>query len=182
MADTPHHQYLELLPVLIPKEEARRSILKLLPMFGLSDKRRWDWAKDGFTIPMGEGRQITFHFRDLESETLRTGFPGSLLQVIDRRDACFGGRMLMATNSTAINITVHHKDYHREHVGPSRSAPLEDDLTQDILYYREAACTSSASDSFYECTRNYRSFLQSSVSSSTNTPGISPPCPHRLRH
>jgi hypothetical protein len=164
MADTTHHQFLELVPVRIPKEEARQSILKLLPTIGLSDKRRWDWAKDSFMIPMGEDRQVTFRFRDLESETVKTGFPASLLQVIDRRDACFGGRILLATNSTAINITVNHKNYHREHVGPSRSSPLEDDLTQDILYYRAAACASSASDSFYECTRHYRSFLQSSVS------------------
>ena len=164
MSDTSHHQYLELVPVQIPKEEARRSILKLLPAIGLSDKHRWDWAKDSFTIPMGEGRQIIFRFRELESETMRTGFPGSLLEVIDARDPCFGGRMLLATNSAAINITVTHKDYHREHVGPSRSSPLEDDLTQDILYYRQAACASSASENFYECTRHYRSFLQSSVS------------------
>jgi hypothetical protein len=113
---------------------------------------------------MSDGSIRSFKLRNIEDETRKTGFSHSLFEVIDSRDTFFGGRFLMATNSSVIKIEVNHGSYQKKLPGPCRSSPLENELTEDILHFRDAACHASASDGFYDCTRHYRSFLQSSVS------------------
>jgi hypothetical protein len=70
----------------------------------------------------------------------------------------------MATTSEVIKISVRLGDFGKEVTGPCRIAPIERELVDDIFYFREAACSTSAESSLYHCSRHYRSYLQSAVS------------------
>jgi hypothetical protein len=70
----------------------------------------------------------------------------------------------MATDSSVISIKIKVGNFERDLPGPCRSAPLENELTDDIIHFRKAACEASVPPNFYDCTRHYRSYLQSSVS------------------
>ena len=111
-----------------------------------------------------DGKRQRFHFRELVLEAQKDGFSRQLYGLIDRQDPFFGGAFLMATNSSALTMQLTYLGYQRELRGPCRFSPLENELTEDILHFRESACSASASDDYYDCTRHYRSFLQGCIS------------------
>ena len=160
----PVHRFLQFVPAELSAADAKHIVSKAIDLLSFAKKPRLDWQKTLITVPVGEGRTQVLKLREILEETRKFGYPRSVYEVTDRSDGFFGGRFLMATDSTAINLTIRVGNFQRELSGPCRSAPLENELTDDILHFREGACETSVSPNFYDCTRHYRSFLQSSVS------------------
>ncbi len=145
-------------------DKAKLVVTEALTILGIKQPQPKDWEHEGVIWKNADGKQQTFLFRDLLSEAKKDGFSRQLFTLIDRNDPFFGGTFLMATNSTTMKLGVTYGKYQKELQGPCRFSPLENELTDDILHFREAACAASASDAYYDCTRHYRSYLQSSTS------------------
>ena len=97
-------------------------------------------------------------------EARDSGIPKILYRIIDGKDPCFGGSLELATNSKAISLAIEFAGYSRQLRGPCRFFPIEVELTDDIIFHRRAACETSASSDFTECSRHFRAYLQSAVS------------------
>jgi hypothetical protein len=134
---------------------------RALISFGFLQEFKPDGA---ITFNLTPDRVQKVKIRDLVEEIKKIGYPSSLYQVTDRYDPFFGPPFLMATDSSVMSIRVQFGNFTTDLPGPCRSSPLENDLTDDILYFRNAVCETSASNNFYDCCRNYRSYLQSAVS------------------
>jgi hypothetical protein len=158
------HNYLHMAPVYISVEKARDAVTNALNILGIKQPQPKDWQNEGIKSRSADGKAQTFLFRDLVLEAQREGFSRQLFTLVDRNDPFFGGTFLMATNSPAFKMKVTYGQYEKELHGPCRFSPLENELTDDILHFRESACAASASNGYYDCTRHYRSFLQSSIS------------------
>jgi hypothetical protein len=158
------HRYLQLASPPISLDKAKLIVTEALTILGIKQPQPKDWEHAGVIWKNANGNQETFLFRKLLSEAKNDGFSRQLFTFIDQSDPIFGGTFLMATNSTALKLGITYGKYQKEVQGPSRLSPLENDLTDDILHFREAACATSASDGYYDCTRHYRSYLQSSIS------------------
>ena len=158
------HRCLQLASPHISPDKAKVVVTEALNILGIKQPRPSDWEHEGMIWKDANGHQEKFLFRTLLAEAKIDGFSRQLFTFIDQGDTIFGGTFLMATNSTALKLGVTYGKYQKEVQGPSRLSPLENDLTDDVLHFREAACVASASDGYYDCTRHYRSYLQSSIS------------------
>jgi hypothetical protein len=158
------HNYLHMAPIHMSLDKAKDAVTEALALLGVKRPQPKDWTNGGMDWNTGDGKRQTFLFPDLLSEAQKDGFSRQLYALIDRQDPFFGGTFFMATNSSAFKMQVTYGGYQRELHGPCRFSPLENDLTDDILHFREAACSASASNDYYDCTRHYRSFLQSCIS------------------
>jgi hypothetical protein len=98
-------------------------------------------------------------------EARASGVCDTLQRILDQHDPFFGGTWLMATDSYAIKLSIQYAGYSVELQGPCRFAPIEEELTDDLLYFRRAACEASRPPTgLAATTRYYRSYLQASVS------------------
>lgn len=156
--------FLQTVPIHISREKAKDAVAEALAILGVKRPQTEEWTTGKMVWTTGDGKRQTFQYRELLTEAQKDGFSRQLYTLIDRQDHFFGGTFLMATNSPAIKMKVVYGGYEQELRGPCRFSPLENDLTDDILHFRESACGASASNNFYDCTRHYRSFLQSSIS------------------
>jgi hypothetical protein len=148
----------------LSRDKAKQAITQAMMILGIKPPQSKEWATGEMEWNTGDGKPQTLLYRDLLSEVQKDGFSRQLYALIDRQDPFFGGTFLMATNSSAFKMQVTYGNYHRDLHGPCRFSPLENELTDDILHFRAAACSTSASNDYYDCTRNYRSFLQSCIS------------------
>jgi hypothetical protein len=158
------HCFLQFAPIKVPIDDARHAVRRALVLVGIPNKSGLDWNRTTITVPLGAGRTKVLKLRDVLEETRTIGYPHSIFDASDRKDSFFGGRFLMATDSSVISIKIKVGNFEKDLQGPCRSAPLENELTDDILHFRKAACETSVPPNFYDCTRHYRSYLQSSVS------------------
>jgi hypothetical protein len=158
------HSYLQLTPPRISLEKAKGAVTEALKILGIKRPQPTDWQNEGIKWKSADGKEQTFLFRELLLEARRDGFSRQLFALSDRNDPFFGGTFPIATNSSAFKMQVTFGKYQKELHGPCRFSPLENELTDDILHFRESACAASASNDYYDCTRHYRSFLQSSIS------------------
>jgi hypothetical protein len=158
------HNYLHMVPTRVSVKRARDAVIDALKILGIKRPQTKDWSSGGIRWKGADGHEQTFLFRKLLSDAQKDGFSQQLFALIDRNDPFFGGTFLMATNSSALKMQVNYGPYQKALHGPCRFSPLENDLTDDILHFRESACAASASNDYYDCTRHYRSFLQSSIS------------------
>jgi hypothetical protein len=155
------HHFLQLEPQFFPDKEVNGILKRALISFGFLQEFKPDGA---ITFNLTPDRVQTVKIQDLVEEIKKIGYPSSLYQVTDRYDPFFGPPFLMATDSSVMSIRVQFGNFTTDLPGPCRSSPLENDLTDDILDFRNAVCETSASNNFYDCCRNYRSYLQSAVS------------------
>lgn len=158
------HNFLHTLPIHISRDKAKDAVADALAILGVKRPQLQEWATGAMVWKTTDGKRQTFPYRELLTEAQKNGFSRQLYALIDQQDHFFGGTFLMATNSPAFKMKVTYGGYEQELRGPCRFSPLENDLSDDILHFRESACSASASDNYYDCTRHYRSFLQSSIS------------------
>jgi hypothetical protein len=110
------------------------------------------------------GGQQSFSYAAIVKEFRERGYPKQLGWLVDANDAYFGGGRLSVAVGKNMSIKVQHGTKNVELRGPARVAPIESELTEDILYYRRVACENSDDVGLVETTRAFRSYLFACVS------------------
>lgn len=160
--NTTKHLFLRIAPIHLGEEAARRSVRMALERLNFRGHLNW---RDGMvSVKQSDGRVFQVTLPGLIKEARDAGIPRSLYRWIDLQDEYFGRCIEFATNSKAIEMGVEFAGYSRKLRGPCRFSPMENELTDDVLFYRRAACEASGTTDFAECSRNFRAYLQSAVS------------------
>jgi hypothetical protein len=126
-------------------------------------EEHWHAQSITINVPDKPSRQITV--QELIEEACTFGVPDTLQRMLDQRDPFFDGTFVMATDSCALTLGFDCAGYSAKLQGPCRLAPIEEELTSDVLYFRRAACDASRRPSDLSASsRYYRGYLQASVS------------------
>jgi hypothetical protein len=123
-----------------------------------------DWRDGVVSVEQADGRLFTATLPALVKEARDLGIPRTLYRLIDAQDEFFGGLVEMATDSRGIKLGMEFASYSRQLRGPCRFHPVENELTDDVLFYRRATCETSGTPDFAECSRHFRAYLQCAVS------------------
>ncbi len=156
-------QFLTLQQYHLSKEKARKAVIRTLQQCDVREPTNgWDsqtltWNDDD------EKCEVTF--RDLVYEARRSGIVEKMQRYLDKKDAVFGGLLQeLATPNWQLTIKIEFAGIERKARGPCRSASSENDLTDDILYYREQTCKRSSEHDFRLTCRYFRAFLAACIS------------------
>ncbi len=155
------HRLLEIAPYHLSNEKARAKVVSLLRSHGLRKPKR-GWERVDYTDNTGKS-PVQLRFREMRDEARKTGTVERLQKRHDATDPVFGGTFLLATTSQ-MELSMSWAGYDATVKGPGRFAPVEGDLMDDILDYREAAWEHSYEDSLSRTTRAYRAYLHSCMS------------------
>lgn len=140
--------------------EAKREIIKALLKSGLkSPKGGWERATYNFGA-------VKVTFNQLYVETRKNGVIPFLQYNIDQSDEVFGGtRFGISTPTMGFNsVTSTYAGFTRKLTPPMTDQPVEFEITDDIMFYREESCLYSDEYDFTYCTRYYRAYLSSCIS------------------
>lgn len=103
-------------------------------------------------------------FEDIVKALREKGVFDVVQSNIDKQDSYFAGSLPIATNTKAIVITSEFAGHKKELRGPCRFYPVEDELMEDILYYRKEACLRSDESTFILTSRFFRAYLSACIS------------------
>ncbi len=148
----------------ISENKAVLNVNELLRGFGFSlPIVRHEWPKKKYVFEFGPKTKKKTYL-ELFLESRNKGVISSIQSHIDRADDIFGGTFGISTPNFQLPITTSFAGYSKKVASPSRIIPIEQELADDILFYREETCAVSEEDDFEMCCRNYRAFLFSSIS------------------
>jgi hypothetical protein len=114
-------------------------------------------TKFTFQVPDKEPFERTFD--EMRREARETGTVWNLHPFVYGSDAYFPMTLGISTNGAGLKIKSEYAGHVAEFAGPMRVIAIEDELSDDILWYRREACEASASTSFARCTRYYRAYI-----------------------
>ncbi|MBD2626145.1 hypothetical protein [Trichormus variabilis] len=123
-----------------------------------------NWSDIDITIS-NNGSSSKFKFHQLVKQARLTGIAiESLQKDKDLRDETFGRYFSLATPNHQLSINTLYAGYSKEFRGPCRVAPCEDELTEDIIFYRQQVCANSNSNDFSLTCRYYRAYVLACIS------------------
>ena len=168
------HRYLKIGKFHRNDRDAEEHLLALLRPHhrGRTDK---ELKATVFDLEFGKGPNPR-PFRDLHRETRERGCVAWLRAQLIGQDYFFPGGVEFAVGE-GMNVKAHYAAQSVDLVGPMRVWGIEDELCDDILHFRRAACEESFSD-FKACARNYRAYIFASaniVEAFLNRPTFLPP-------
>ncbi|MFN6457006.1 MAG: hypothetical protein RM022_033110 [Nostoc sp. EfeVER01] len=148
----------------LSRKDAEESVTNALKQCGYHKPSKKSWGEIEFTInENGQSIQVKFH--ELVKKARLTGIAlESLQKQIDNADEVFGKFFSFATPNHQLSINTSYAGYSKELKGPCRISPVEDELTEDILFYRQQVCMNSNSDNFTLSCRYYRAYILSCLS------------------
>jgi hypothetical protein len=155
-APTAKHQFLTIGRYHRNERDAEAMLLALLkPRFPRRSKS--NLLQDKFTFDLGKG---PFHrtFAELQREVRETGTLDQLRKMLQGDDDFFPQAIDIATNGGML-VKSTYAGHEQTFAGPMRVGSVENELTEDILFYRRAACEASSSTSFRRVTRYYRAYV-----------------------
>ncbi len=148
----------------LSRGEAERVVEEALQRSGYRKPPEKSWGE--IELIFTENSQSeTFKFYQLVQKARLSGIALEHLQNrIDNTDTVFGGAFSLATPHSEFEINTSFAGYEKKLKGPCRSAPVEQELADDILFYRKQVCENSSSSDFSLACRYYRAYIFSSIS------------------
>jgi hypothetical protein len=122
-----------------------------------------DWQRSVLNGQI-DGKAVRLTYREMEEDARRTGVVQRLQRQLDRQDSIFGGTFEAGTPNHNMSVKTEYAGWVKEVQGPCRVSPIEDDLMEDILFFRQETCAHSADYDFRRMTRFYRAYLGACVS------------------
>lgn len=144
-------------------DKAEKVTISTLEKLGAKSPKN-GWPNSILAIKTEKEQVRKYYFKDLVEEARFHGFVPVLQKLIDRNDEMFGGAFGVATDSRAIKYNCSFAGFSKELAGPFRIYPIEEELSNDILYFRKEACHNSNISNFELTCRYYRSYLFSCIS------------------
>ncbi len=152
------HYYLIIQEFKIPKTEANRKLRYELEKRGLKN------LKFNTIITLTSNKKTRkASYATLLNEMQRKGYIEEFQNDINRNDPIWGGIFGVSSNMKA-SIKMQYAGEEAEVNFPGRANPVEEDITEDILFYRKASCENSNNYNFNETCRYYRAYLFSCIS------------------
>lgn len=143
---------------------AEQSVELALKRCGYHKPPKQSWGEVSLTITRnGSSEVVKFHQLVRKARLSGIALEG-LQEDIDNRDPVFGGSFSLATPNYQMEITTSFAGYERKLKGPCRSAPVEQELAEDILFFRKQVCENSNSNDFLLTCRYYRAYIFSAIS------------------
>ncbi|MBI2271933.1 MAG: hypothetical protein HYU69_16450 [Bacteroidetes bacterium] len=160
MADEPY--FLEIEENHLSIGEAKRLVTETLLNNGIkSPKGGWERASFLFGPP---DKQETVTFQKLFSIARKHGVVAYIQGNIDRTDDIFGGTFGISSPTMAFGtISSSYAGFSRILKPPMTDQPVEYEISEDIMFYREEICLFSNEYDFTFCTRYYRAYLTSCI-------------------
>jgi hypothetical protein len=149
---------LRLHPYHLSEPNARKRVVEVLASAGIKEPVG-GWYKASVNI----GDKKTIPITELVREMRLTGVIKEVQQIIDHADPVFGGTLSLATTSSALALSLKHRDYEIRVPGPSLIMPIDDLIVEDILYFRKFTCEHSDETNFEVTSRYFRSYIFSCV-------------------
>lgn len=148
----------------ISEKKAKENVDEILLLFGFNPPLlRAEWSKKKYKFNFGtEIKEL--RYLDLILEARKFGVIYSVQEYIDKADNIFGGTFGISTPNHQLPLTTMFAGYTKTLQSPSRTVPIEQELANDILFYREETCIESEFYDFEMCCRNYRAYLFASIS------------------
>jgi hypothetical protein len=148
----------------LSRSEAENAVEAALKHYGYSKSIKESWGEIDITITEnGQSKQFKFH--QLVQKARLSGISLEVLQKhIDNEDPFFGGSFSFATPNHQLEIAMSFAGKQKKLTGPCRIAPVEQELAEDILFYKQQVCEYSNSNDFSLSCRYYRSYIFSSIS------------------
>lgn len=157
MSDKPY--FLELENFHMGTEKATAVTVKGLLDFGVSSPKG-GWHK--LILNLGDG---DIKFTQLVSIVKKTGVIPYVQGRLDNNDDIFGGNSFGISTPTQFGpVTSTYAGFSKTLISPMSNQPMETELSNDIMYYREQVCLWSDEYDFKECTRYYRAYLSACIS------------------
>ena len=145
-------------------QKAEQAVEAALKHCGISKPHNKGWAEMDITITEN-GQPEQFKFYQLVKKARLSGIALEVLQKqIDNADPFFGRSLSLATPNHQLEIAVSFAGNEKKLQGPCRIAPVEQELAEDILFYKQQVCEYSNSNDFSLSCRYYRSYIFSSIS------------------
>lgn len=145
-------------------QKAEQAVEAALKHCGISKPHNKSWAEIDITMTEN-GQPEQFKFYQLVKKARLSGIALEILQKqIDNADPFFGGSLIFATPNHQLEIAVSFAGNEKKLQGPCRIAPVEQELGEDILFYKQQVCEYSNSSDFSLSCRYYRSYVFSSIS------------------
>ncbi len=162
MSENDEPYFLEIEEKLLSKAEARKLLIETLLRNGIKSPKG-GWEKSSYNFGQGE-KLHTKSFNELISELKQNGIVSFIQGNIDTSDPIFGGTFGIAIPTMLMGpVTSTYAGHSRSLMPPMTDSPVEMQLSEDILFYREEACLFSNEYDFTFCTRYYRAYLTSCV-------------------
>lgn len=142
------------------KSEAKRNVINALIKNGVkSPKGGWERSSYKFG-----NTDVTFN--ELYMKARKSGVIPYIQFNIDQKDDIFGGaRMGISTPTIGFGlVTSTYAGYTKTLTPPMSDQPVEFEITEDILFYRNESCLYSDEYDFKFCTRYYRAYLSACIS------------------
>lgn len=154
--EQPKHQFLGIGRYHRNTSDADKFVLDLLqPRF--PNMSRSQLRDATFTFDSGKG-PFPQTFPDLKRQAQETGTLKHREFLMDD-EPFFPKGLDVSTPTSALKVTSNYAGHTLEFHGPCRVALVESELCEDILKWRQVACSASAEHSFQECTRAYRAYV-----------------------
>jgi len=148
----------------LSRKEAEHAVEAALRHYGYCKPIKESWGEIDLTITEN-GQPEKFKFYQLVQEARLSGIALKVLQKeIDNEDPFFGGSFSLATPNHQLEIAVNFAGNEKKLKGPCRIGPVEQELAEDILFYKQQVCEYSNSHDFSLSCRYYRSYIFSSIS------------------
>jgi hypothetical protein len=141
------------------KGEAKKIVVKNFLEDGIKSPKG-GWERASFVI---NNQNVTF--KELMDSVRASGIMPFTQFKKDRADDIFGGTFGISTPTMAFGqVTSTYAGYTRILTPPMTDQPVESELSEDIMFYREEACLFSDEYDFVFCTRYYRAYLTACIS------------------
>jgi hypothetical protein len=146
------------------RKEAEEAVINALKQCGYHKPSKKSWGEIDLIITENEQpTQVKFYQLVQKARLSGIALEGWQRQ-IDNNDKVFGGFFSIATPNHQLEITNSYAGYSKNLKGPCRSSPVEQELADDILFYRQQACHYSNSTDFSLTCRYYRAYVLSCIS------------------
>jgi len=152
---------LELNKYSMSSSNAKTKTKKLLKEVGIKLPSDFN-AKKPIPWTNSKGEQVYLDYIEIFNEMRKSGTIRKLQATIDLRDMMFCETPLAASVGLELErkVTGAGKTIYKKKLkGPASFSPVEMDLTEDILLFRERACSESHDISMVETARYFRSYM-----------------------
>jgi hypothetical protein len=158
------HKFLSFHPYCLSNGKAEHAVDDLLKRVGFSLLEITSMKRGTRLLWEHGNTHIWLRYKKLITEMRVNGIVEQLDSYLDSLDPIFGGRLALATTSSAITLSVSYADYSQTLQGPARLYQAEYELADDILFYRQQACDHSWEPDFIMTARFCRAYMAACVS------------------
>ena len=151
------HQFLRLKEEYqLSKPRVEKELQRLFNILGL---------KSDVEIKIRRGKtERTYLVTDLYDELRKKGYLEELQKIIDQKNRLYYPSISFSMTMRNAKFTMKRGGKEQGYKGPGSMIPVEKEITDDILFYREEACKESVSTDFNKTRMFYRAYLLSCIS------------------